>query len=155
MARKTKKNRDAQASSEPEVVAPAPPAEVVTWPSLSRWFDTAFSFGDAMKVEQFREGDGLVVRAELPGIDPERDVDITVSDGMLRIHGERREETTSEDKEGYRSEFRYGSFTRVLPLPAGAGEQDVKATYDDGILEVRLPVDPERAAAKKVPVTRG
>lgn len=149
----TRKNKKTDKKAPSEAVAPVEAWPAVTWPSLSRWFDTAFSGGDTMKVEEFREGDALVVRAELPGIDPEKDVDVTVSNGMLRIHGERREETKSEDKGGYRSEFRYGAFTRVLPLPAGAGEADVKATYVDGILEVRVPVDAERAAAKKVQVT--
>jgi HSP20 family protein len=152
---KTKNKKADKSDKKPpsEAVAPVETWPPVTWPSLSRWFDTAFSTEDAMKVEEFRDGDALVVRAELPGIDPDKDVDVTVSNGMLRIHGERREETRSDDKEGHRSEFRYGAFTRVLPLPAGAGEADVKATYTGGILEVRVPVDPERAAAKKVQVT--
>jgi HSP20 family protein len=72
----------------------------------------------------------------------------------LRVHAERREETKSEDKGSYRSEFRYGSFTRVVPLPAGATEKDVKATYKDGILEIRVPVDRAVAEATKIPVQR-
>jgi HSP20 family protein len=124
---------------------------VAAWPGP--WFDAAFSPVETMKVEEYRDGEAVVVRAELPGIDPERDVEVTVSGGMLRIHAERTESTKTDDKDGYRSEFRYGAFTRVLPLPAGAGEDDVKATYADGILEVRVPVDAEEAAAKRVPVS--
>ncbi|MGZ4662358.1 MAG: Hsp20/alpha crystallin family protein, partial [Arthrobacter sp.] len=60
-------------------------------------------------------------------------------------------------KDSYRSEFRYGSFLRTLPLPADVKEEDIKATYKDGVLEVRTPV-PERALAEskatKLPITR-
>lgn len=133
----------------------------VDWPDLfaSRLFDVPATWRDLfddsdMKVEEFREGDTLVVRAEMPGIDPDEDVEITVSDGMLHLSAERRSETKTEDKKGYRSEFRYGSFSRSVRLPAGAGEDDVKATYDDGILEVRIPIDDRSNGAKKIPVSR-
>ncbi len=109
---------------------------------------------DDLKVEEFKEGAEYVVRAELPGIDPDKDVEIYVQDGALRIKAERREETKEEKKGFFRSEFRYGSLTRMLPLPAGCSEADVKATYKDGILEVRLPVSEARAGATKVSVTR-
>jgi HSP20 family protein len=107
-----------------------------------------------MKVEEFRDGDTLVVRAEMPGIDPDNDVEITVANRMLHRRAERRSETKTEDKRGYRSEFRYGSFSRSVRLPAGAGEDDVKASYNDGILEVRIPVDDSSNGAKKIPITR-
>ena len=132
----------------PTGTSPAP-----RWPTVSQWFDAAFAAVDPIHIEERRDGDALVIRAELPGIDPEKDVELTVSHGMLRIHGERREESKQDDEDGYRSELRYGAFTRILPLPAGASETDVKATYEDGFLEVRIPVDAATAAAKKVPVT--
>lgn len=127
------------------------------WPELLfRRFTDRFPFfaDDTIKVEEFREDGTLVVRAELPGIDPDKDVELTVDNGYLTLHAERREEKKEEGKERYRSEFSYGSFTRVIPLPAGATETDVKATYTDGILEVRLPVDAGKAEVRKVPVTR-
>jgi HSP20 family protein len=110
--------------------------------------------GSSMRIEERIDGDQFVVRAEMPGIDPDKDVEINVSDGMLRIHAERREETTTEEEGRRRSEFHYGSFSRVVSLPAGATEADVKATYHDGILEVRVPVDHATAQATKVPVAR-
>ena len=91
----------------------------------------------------------------MPGIDPDKDVEITVSDGMLHLSAERRSETKTEDKKGYRSEFRYGSFSRSVRLPAGAGEEDVKATYTDGILEVRIPIDEKSNGARKIPISHG
>ena len=66
------------------------------------------------------EGSTLVVRAEVPGIDPDQDVDVSVSEGMLHIRVERLEKSEHKSKDGYRSEFRYGSFARSVALPAGA-----------------------------------
>lgn len=127
------------------------------WPEvLFRRFSDRFPFltEETIKVEEFKEDGTMVVRAELPGIDPDKDVELTVANGYLTLHAERREEKKEEEKERYRSEFRYGSFTRVLPLPAGATERDVKATYADGILEVRLPIDGTKTEAERVPITR-
>jgi HSP20 family protein len=105
-----------------------------------------------IKVDEFRDNGTLVVRAELPGIEPEKDVDLTVSDGMLRIQAERREDEETEEQGYVRRELRYGTFTRSLPLPVGVTDADIKASYRDGILEIRLPA-PE-AEARKIPVTR-
>ena len=109
---------------------------------------------EEIKVEEFKEDGTIVVRAELPGIEPDKDIEITVKNDTLKIHAERHEQEKEEEKGFYRSEFRYGSFTRVLPLPAGASEDDVKASYHDGILEVRVPIVEEKAEATKVPITR-
>jgi HSP20 family protein len=110
--------------------------------------------GATMKIEEFEDDGYLVVRAEMPGIDPDEDVEITVDDHRLHLRAERRSEETTEDKRGYRSEFRYGSFERMIALPAGATEADVTATYKDGILEVRVPIDVEQAEAKRITVER-
>ena len=126
-------------------------------PILGDWprFRSLFAEDDGlMRVENFTEGNVAVVRVEMPGIDPDKDVEINVSDHTLRVHAERREESKTEDKDSYRSEFRYGSFTRVVPMPVGATEEDVKATYKDGILEVRVPIDRAAAEAKKIPIQR-
>lgn len=109
---------------------------------------------DLLRVEEFVDGDTAVVRAELPGVDPDKDIEITVTDHRLRIRGERRQETKTESADGYRSEFRYGSFVRTVALPVGATDKDVKATYADGVLEVRVPIDKATADAKKIPVVR-
>ena len=108
----------------------------------------------AFRVEEFHEGGAMVVRAELPSIDPEKDLDVTVSDGTLRIRGERREETSNRAKNGYRSEFKYGSFSRDIPLPSGASTDEVTASYRDGVLEVRVPVQDEGSTGRKVPISR-
>jgi HSP20 family protein len=111
--------------------------------------------GSTLTVEEFEDDGTLVVRAEMPGIDPDKDVEITVSDNTLMLRAERRSQTKTEEKKGFRSEFRYGSFTRTVQLPAGATEDDVKATYADGILEVRIPIDTTEAEKKRIPVERG
>lgn len=126
-------------------------------PRLRLWPEIRSTMGaglDRLKVEEFTDGNQVVVRAELPGIDPDKDVEITVSDHTLRVKAERREDKTTERDSGYRSEFHYGSFLRTVALPVGASDKDVKATYKDGILEVRIPIDRTKAAAERVPVQR-
>jgi HSP20 family protein len=107
-----------------------------------------------MRLEEFAEDGQLVVRAELPGVDPEKDIQITLDEGLLTISGERRSETTSDEKGKHFSEMQYGSFSRTIPLPEGVSEKDVTASYHDGILEVRLalakPAPPKRAA--RIPI---
>jgi HSP20 family protein len=133
------------------------------WTAWPTWFDRPFAelpvwkdlMGDPMlKVEEYETDGKLVVRAEMPGLDPEKDVEITVADGRLHVQAERRSETATDDKKGYRSEFRYGMFERTLRLPPGATEKDIKATYTDGILEVNIPIDATELEAKRIPVTK-
>lgn len=83
-------------------------------------------------------GDNFVLKVQLPGIDP-KDIDVQVTREAISISGERRYENTDE-KSGYvRSEFRYGKFHRVLPLPAHIQNDSVQAEYKDGILTLTLP----------------
>jgi len=113
--------------------------------------------GLTMRMEEFVEDDHtLVLRAELPGLDVDRDVEITVDKGMLTIGAERKEHVTEgeEGTSGYRSEFRYGSYRRTLTLPRDASADDIKATYADGILEVRVPIAPAVPTTQKVAITK-
>ncbi len=108
-----------------------------------------------LPVEELRDGDTIVVRAEIPDVDPEKDIDITTDGGVARIHARREQKTKKTEDTGYRTEFRYGEFTREIALPEGVNPEDVTATYKNGILEVRIP-NPEKVekAPTKVPVTR-
>jgi HSP20 family protein len=106
---------------------------------VRRFLDGDLSIAPGIKIEQFQEGSTLVVRAEVPGIDPDQDVDVSVSEGMLHIAVERQETSEHKSKAGYRSEFRYGRSARSIVLPVGAKEEDITATYKDGVLEVRAP----------------
>ena len=114
--------------------------------------------GDEMiRVDEYRENGDLVIRAELPGIDPDKDVELTVRDGMLHIEAERREEAKEEEKGYLRHELRFGSFARTLPLPEGVSESDVKASYKDGILEIHIPAPatkPDPEPAKKIAIAK-
>ena len=99
----------------------------------------------------------LVLEAELPGIDPDKDVEVTVADGLLHIEAERNEEETTDDDGFVRHEQRHWSFARTLPLPQGVSEADVKASYKDGKLQIRMPAgEPEPASPPtKIAITRG
>ena len=126
-------------------------------PSLVDWFEE-FPFSPwaqqnehGIRVEEYSEDGDYTVKAELPGIDPDEDLDITVDHGVLTVRAERRE----EKKDGKRSEFRYGAFTRSLRLPAGVKEDDIKADYHDGVLTVTVPTMPVEERVKHIPITKG
>jgi HSP20 family protein len=108
---------------------------------------------DLIRVEEFREDGTLVFRADLPGIDPDKDVELTVSDGMLHIQAERHEEEKRQDKGYVRRELRYGSLSRSLPLPQGVTGGDITAAYKNGVLEIRVP-EPKQEPAKKITIAR-
>lgn len=120
------------------------------FPELSDWitgFHPVFESRMLRLEDEMKDGT-YEVRAELPGIDPVKDVDITVRDGLLTIKAERSEK---KDFDG-RSEFSYGSFHRTVPLPAGADEDDIRATCDKGVLTVSVPVLEARATEKHVQI---
>ena len=89
--------------------------------AFPRWLEA----GDLIRVEEYREDGTLVVRADLPGIDPDKDVELTVAGGMLHIEAERREEEKREEQGYLRREVRYGSLSRSLPLPDGVTGADI------------------------------
>lgn len=108
-----------------------------------------------MRVEEYLEDGTCVIRAELPGVDPEKDVEISVVNGVLHLRAERQERNEEERPEGYRSEFHYGRIERSIRLPEGTTEEDIKASYKDGILEVRAPAPKSvEAGARKIPIQR-
>jgi HSP20 family protein len=117
------------------------------WSSLS-WFPL---FAPIIRVEEYLEDDQYVVRAELPGIDPAKDVKISYAGGELKLEVERAE----SHKDRVHSEFHYGSFTRVLTLPAGAKEDTIAAEYKDGILKITVQVAGPAPIAKTIPVAIG
>jgi len=127
-------------------------------PILMDWFDdfVPFSFSlrneetHPIKIEEFMKDNELTIRAELPGVDPDKDIEVTVGEGSLTIKGERRE----EHKGAERSDFHYGSFIRSIALPNGTDEKSVHATYKDGILEVKVMLQPVESRMKKVKVDR-
>jgi HSP20 family protein len=117
------------------------------WAGMS-WFPL---FAPSIKVEDFIADETYVVRAELPGIDPTNDVEVTCVDRALRLHVVR----SDERKNKAHSEFHYGSFFRSIPLPVGADEENISARYADGILEVTVPIVAAAPAGRTIPVHVG
>lgn len=103
-----------------------------------------------IKIEDYVDDDTYVLRAEMPGIDPDKDVEIDVAGDVLTIKGERRE----EHQERMRHEMHYGSFARSVHLPRLARTEDIVASYRDGVLELRVPLDGDAIQAKRIPVQR-
>jgi HSP20 family protein len=124
-------------------------------PDLFDWLETPWTallpFGSSqtVRVEDYIEDGKYVIRAELPGIDPEKDVEVSASAGVLTIHAERREETERD----HRSEFRYGSLTRSVSLPQGADLDKITAKYDKGILKISVPIPEEaKSPARRIAI---
>lgn len=122
---------------------------------LFDWMDSPMTVfrpfsGQNMRMEDYVRDGHYIVRAELPGVDPDSEVDLSVNEGVLTIRAERHEEEIDKTH----SEFRYGVFTRRVVLPAGADEDHISATYDKGILEVNVNLKKKEAekAEKHIPI---
>jgi HSP20 family protein len=98
-----------------------------------------------------REGDHLLLRADLPGIKPE-EVKIEVEDDILRVYGEHRESKEEKDQKYVWRERRYGSFSRSMALPPGVDAGKIRAKTHDGVVEVTIPL-PEAAKEEPVRIT--
>ena len=105
--------------------------------------------GHPMPVEDYLQDGSYVVRVELPGVDPAKDMAVTVADGILTIKAERHEEAVGK----HHSEFHYGTFSRSVALPAGADESHVDATYSHGVLEVTVKMAGKEAGAAPRKIT--
>jgi HSP20 family protein len=98
------------------------------------------------------EKDGqLSICAELPGVKKD-DVKVELTDGALTISGERKQEQDEQQGDFYRSERIYGAFTRTIPIPEGADVENAKATFEDGVLEVSVPVPESKRRRREVPI---
>ena len=92
----------------------------------------------------------LIVKGEVPGMD-KKDINITVSDGMLTIRGEKKHEKKEENEQYHRVERRYGAFSRTIRLPHEVEADKVDATYKEGVLSIRLPKS-EAVEPKKIEI---
>ena len=102
-------------------------------------------------IEMLERDGQLVVRADLPGLSPD-DVRIEVSDDSLTIEGERRSEMEAQEEGGvYRSERTYGRFSRVIALPEGVDPNGVQARFDNGVLEISIPL-PQQSQRRRVQI---
>lgn len=114
-----------------------------TFAALRPLFDTR-----AIRIEDELHDDAYEIRAELPGVDPDDDIEVTVCDGRLTITAER----ARPDENCGHAEFTYGTLTRTLVLPDGADVDDVNATYDRGVLTVMVPLLDEHRMQKHVEI---
>ena len=108
-----------------------------------------FTTGRPFRVEDYVHDGDYVLRAELPGLDPEKDVEVSVEGRTLTIHAERHE----EHKEPHHCEFRYGSLSRSVTLPEGADTEHITAGYDKGILKVTVPLPKAEAESRRIQVS--
>jgi predicted unusual protein kinase regulating ubiquinone biosynthesis (AarF/ABC1/UbiB family)/HSP20 family molecular chaperone IbpA len=124
------------------------------FPDLADWLEAPwtgpppFLAGQVFRLEEAIRDNRYVIRAELPGLDPENDIQVTVDGRTLIIHAERRQ----QDNGPYRSEFRYGSLSRTVRLPARVDPADVTARYGKGVLEVSVPVPVVRPEGIRIPI---
>jgi HSP20 family protein len=157
------------AKKEPMEIMKPQKGPVSPFEEMERWFEEAFrrplyapswmpkfklpEFGMSYPtVDIFEDGNDVVVKAELPGMKKE-DINVTISDDVITISGEKKSEETVEKKDFYRLERSYGSFTRALHLPAETETEKAKASFKDGILEVRMPkTEAELQKTKKITI---
>jgi HSP20 family protein len=120
-----------------------------SWLPRLRWpEDVEVSFPD---VDIFEDDNEVVLKAELPGVSKE-DLEVDVTEDAITISGEKKKEEKVERKDYYRLERSFGSFSRSFSLPAGVQSSDARASFKDGVLEIKVPKK-EEARKKKIKVT--
>ena len=103
-------------------------------------------------VDIFEDGNDVVVKAEMPGMKKEN-IDVNLTNDMITVSGEKKKEEKVEKKDYYRVERSYGSFTRSFRLPKEVQSDKAKATFKDGVLELRVPKTAEAISKeKKIPI---
>ncbi len=124
------------------------------FPDLADWLESPWSgpppflAGQIFRLEESIRDDRYMIRAELPGLDPENDIEVTVDGRILTIRAERRQ----QDNGPSHSEFRYGSLARAVRLPARVDPADVTARYDKGVLEVSVPAGAVKPEGTRIPI---
>jgi HSP20 family protein len=119
------------------------------WSDMAGWLEDVAPRTGLIRLEDNLTDTEYTVRAELPGLDPEKDVHLSVSHGFLTIRAERKEETQTK----HRTEFRYGMFERSVQLPETADAEKVRAHYKGGILEITVPLKAQ-PEPKKISITK-
>ncbi|HZD60138.1 MAG TPA: Hsp20/alpha crystallin family protein [Anaerolineae bacterium] len=131
---------------------------------LNKLFERTFSSEErgvaraavwAPAIDMFDRNNAVIVRAELPGVKAE-DVDISIIDNKLVVKGERKFKEEIKEENYYRIEQRYGSFERIVQLPAKVDVGNVEAVYAEGVLEINLPkAEEERPKQIKIKAVEG
>lgn len=102
----------------------------------------------APAVDIYEEGDDLVLKADLPGLNKD-DIEVKITDDYITISGEKKKEEKVEEKNYYRYERSYGSFTRTFRLPVEVQTDKAKAKFENGVLEVRIPKTEEAKSKER------
>jgi HSP20 family protein len=141
----------------PKLSPPRAPAVFrALFPGLVDWLRSPwagpppFTAAQSFRVEEVARDDRYVIRAELPGLDPDEDIEVTVDGRNLMIQAERRQ----EDSGPSRSEFRYGSLSRLVRLPVKVDPKDVTARYERGVLKVSVPAREVRPEGIRVAIEK-
>jgi HSP20 family protein len=124
------------------------------WPSLGRGFAGAGGEAPSLwspHVEMCERGGKLVVSVDLPGIKRE-DVDVEIDQDGITIQGERKQESTTNERGFYRSERSYGRFYRQLPLPEGVSADSAAATFRDGVLEIEMDAPQRQSKGRRLEI---
>lgn len=119
--------------------------------ALERPWQPIRSWG--LSVDVLENDDAVMVKASVPGIDP-KDLEITMSDNVLTIKGERKEEQEIDEEQYHLRERRYGSFSRSVALPVKVNEDAIEATCENGVLTINIP-KAEEVKPKHIPVQIG
>jgi HSP20 family protein len=106
------------------------------------------------QIEVTKANGDFMIKTDLPGLTKD-DVKIELTDEVLTISGERKEEKEEKEKDFYRSERCYGRFFRQIPLPEGAKADKANATFTNGVLEVKIPVAKMESSARKLEIKEG
>jgi HSP20 family protein len=115
-----------------------------TQSSMTSWLPT---------LEAFERDGHFVVRADVPGVDP-KEVEVTVVNDALMLKGERKRSNEVKEKDYQYSETAYGRFERRLALPQGVDADKIAAKFENGVLEISVPLPPS-AASRKIPIQVG
>jgi HSP20 family protein len=116
---------------------------------MTDWFEVdLMPQGGYIRMEDVVSDHEYQLRAELPGLDPEKDIAVSVDHGLLTVCADRRD----EEKARHRSEFHYGMSKRTVRLPVGAEMEKISATYDKGVLTVTVPIGEPRPTGRTVPI---
>jgi HSP20 family protein len=118
---------------------------------VARWLPSGVGVSPpSVELDVYEEKEEIVAKAEVPGLEKE-DIEVSIADSTLTIKGEKKKEEEVKEEDYYRLELSYGSFVRSVELPREVQTDKVKATFKNGVLEIRMPKS-EEAKKKEIKV---
>ena len=132
----------------------------MTGTTVSKWLPAGLAplelsllsmLSSPVRIEEHTDDKHYTLRAEVPGVDPAKDVTVTYHDGVLRLQIRR----TDVRKDKTHTEFSYGTYDRTVPMSTGIEEDSIRASYQDGILEISAKVSADGESHRAIPITVG